>query len=190
METGPLPGRDEECPCRGGPLLKLFAAMGNRSLALDAGGHGRPELPEGWVWTRVGEVSRSIQYGTSDKATDDPSGIPVLRMGNIQDGKPDFTNLKYLPKDWAHRDEFILEGGDVLFSRTNSAELVGKTAVYKGGSPEAVFASYLIRVRVDSSACAPDFLALVINSSYGRGCIRSVVSQQVGQANVNGQSLQ
>ena len=41
-----------------------------------------PQLPEGWVWAGVGQVSRRIQYGTSSKASSDASGIPVLRMGN------------------------------------------------------------------------------------------------------------
>lgn len=101
------------------------------------------EPPEGWVWATAGQISEMIQYGTSDKANLDPSGIPVLRMGNIQDGKLDFSDIKYLPKEWPKVDDFILQDGDALFNRTNSAELVGKTAVYKGSYPKAVFASYI-----------------------------------------------
>jgi type I restriction enzyme S subunit len=147
-----------------------------------------PELPEGWVWVTVNQITEVQQYGTSDKANTEPDGVPVLRMGNIQDGKLDFDDLKYMPKDWPDLDKFILEPGDVLFNRTNSAELVGKTAVYKEFHPKAVAASYLIRVRVNKTY-HPDFLAFYINSSFGRRYIKSVVSQQVGQANVNGTKL-
>ena len=148
-----------------------------------------PDLPDGWVWTRVGEISKMIQYGTSEKAEKNPLGIPVLRMGNIQDGKLVFEDLRYFPKDWPQLNDFILQDGDVLFNRTNSAELVGKTAVYKSHNPTALFASYLIRVRVNKNAYIPDILSFFINSFYGRKYIASVVSQQVGQANVNGTKL-
>jgi len=147
------------------------------------------ELPEGWVWTRVGLISEMIQYGTSEKARKDASGIPILRMGNIQDGKLVLEHLKYLPKDWPQLNDFILRDGDVLFNRTNSAELVGKTAVYKHYHPAALFASYLIRIRVNEEAYDPGVLSFFINSFYGRQFIASVVSQQVGQANVNGTKL-
>jgi type I restriction enzyme S subunit len=130
-----------------------------------------------------------MQYGTSEKANEDPSGIPVVRMGNIQDGTIDFTDLKYLPADTKDIAAYLLEAGDVLFNRTNSAELVGKTAVFRSHHPQAVFASYLIRVRVNSQLYDPNFLSWFINSVHGRRYIASVVSQQVGQANVNGTKL-
>ncbi len=150
---------------------------------------GLPELPDGWVWTNVTTVAELIQYGTSEKAGQSPEGIIVLRMGNIQDGDLNYDVLKYLPADWVQTEEFVLGPGDVLFNRTNSAELVGKTAVYKDHHPQAVFASYLIRVRTNMTAYNPDLLSSFINSCYGRKYIASVVSQQVGQANVNGTKL-
>jgi len=148
-----------------------------------------PELPEGWVWVRVSDITETMQYGTSEKADELTSGIPVLRMGNIQDGLLSFDNLKYYPKSASFVRDFLLRDGDVLFNRTNSAELVGKTAVYKGNHPKAVFASYLIRVQTVKSACLPELLSWYINSIAGRSYINSVVSQQVGQANVNSSKL-
>jgi type I restriction enzyme S subunit len=148
-----------------------------------------PELPKGWVWVRLGEIAEMIQYGTSEKATNKSIGIPVLRMGNIQDGKIIFNDLKYFPKEWPRINEFFLQDGDILFNRTNSAELVGKTAVYKKFHPPAVFASYLIRIKIKKNFYVSDLLSYFINSIFGRQYIASVVSQQVGQANVNGTKL-
>ena len=108
-------------------------------------------------------------------------------MGNIQDGKLDLSSLKFLPKDHNEFPDLLLEKGDVLFNRTNSAELVGKSAVYLGDPAKASYASYLIRVRC--SGLLPELLSRYINSSYGRKWVASVVSQQVGQANVNGTKL-
>ena len=168
----------------------LKAAVEGRLLP---SGHGDAvsvpgELPEGWRWTTVGELSRKIQYGTSEKADLDSAGIPVLRMGNIQEGQLDFNNLKYLPEDAPGVKDLVLDEGDLIFNRTNSAELVGKTAVYKSHHPRATFASYLIRAKLDDTTL-PDYVSYYINSWYGRQYIASVVSQQVGQANVNGTKL-
>ena len=147
-----------------------------------------PGLPEGWTWGTVGQLSSRIEYGTSTKAKSLPSGIPVLRMGNIQDGELSFSDLKYLEDDHPETQKTILSHGDLLFNRTNSAELVGKSAVYKDWHPKACFASYLIRVTFMSDI-APDYVCTFINSRDGRAYIAQVRNQQVGQANVNGTKL-
>lgn len=144
------------------------------------------QIPNSWKWARVGNVCFRLQYGTSEKANNDASGIPVLRMGNIIDGELNFNDLKFFPKNWRDKDEFLLGAGDVLFNRTNSAELVGKTAVFEDHHPSSVFASYLIRAKVAIEIILPKILSYYVNSVFGRMFIKSVVSQQVGQANVNG----
>ena len=147
-----------------------------------------PKLPKGWTWATVEQLSTKIQYGSSKKTEADSNGVPVLRMGDIVDGKIVLNNLKYLPKEHDEFPELLLNKGDLLFNRTNSRELVGKTAVYTGIPNPCSFASYLIRVRfhprIDSM-----IVAYYINSVYGKDWILSVVSQQAGQANVNGTKL-
>ena len=148
-----------------------------------------PPIPDGWAWASVEQLSTRVQYGSSAKTNEDSTGVPVLRMGNIQDGEFDFDKLKYLPKAHDEFPDLLLTSGDLLFNRTNSAELVGKTAVFKDTPHPCSFASYLIRVRF-GSGCVPDFVSYFINSVFGRAWIADVVSQQVGQANVNGTKLQ
>jgi type I restriction enzyme S subunit len=149
-----------------------------------------PSVPKGWCWATVDQLAFDVRYGSSAKTDPDLCGeIPVLRMGNIADGVLSFADLKYLPVGHPEFPELLLEPGDILFNRTNSAELVGKTAVFRGHpTTECSFASYLIRVR-----CLPDvepeYIAQFVNSFTGRSWIASVVSQQVGQANVNGTKL-
>ena len=147
-----------------------------------------PEVPEGWVWATVGQLSSRIEYGTSTKASSVQPGIPVLRMGNIQDGELNFSDLKYLEGDHPETQKTMLGHGDLLFNRTNSAELVGKSAVYKDWHPKACFASYLIRVSFLSDTSS-DYVCTFINSQHGRAYIAQVRNQQVGQANVNGTKL-
>jgi type I restriction enzyme S subunit len=149
-----------------------------------------PVLPDGWTWAAVGQVSRLVQYGSSAKTTEESNGVPVLRMINIMsDGRLNLKDLKYLPPYHKEFPDLLLQTGDLLFNRTNSPELVGKSAVYNGTPSPCSFASYLIRVRT-MEGCSPTFLAFCLNSAWGRSWIKSVVSQQVGQANVNGSKLQ
>jgi type I restriction enzyme S subunit len=107
------------------------------------------------------------------------------------DGELSFSPLKYLPSSHSEFPELLLQPGDVLFNRTNSPELVGKSAVYKGagaGQPEPCsFASYLIRLR--PVGVPSTLLAHYINSPFGRAWVATQVVQQVGQANVNGTKL-
>ena len=147
-----------------------------------------PELPEGWCWATVDQVSTTVKYGSSAKTSLDLEGVPVLRMGNIQEGTLNLERLKHLPLDHSEFPKLLLANGDLLFNRTNSAELVGKTAVYRGRPDPCSFASYLISVRMIRS-CLSGVVANALNSSWGRAWIASVVSQQVGQANVNGTKL-
>ncbi|WP_217690807.1 restriction endonuclease subunit S [Streptomyces sp. KAI-26] len=150
--------------------------------------HASP--PSHWVVQPIGSLARKIEYGTSAKAHTVPTGadVPVLRMGNIQDGRMDLQNLKYLPADNPDTSKLALSDGDLLFNRTNSAELVGKAAVYRSMMGPATFASYLIRCQL-AQGIEPEWVSLCINSPEGRRYINSVAAQQVGQANVNGTKL-
>lgn len=160
-----------------------------RTLSLSASDAVQPLQASHETRRKLRDVATLIQYGSSAKTGDDPEGVPIIRMGNItKDGRIAPENLKYLPPNHAEFPALLLEDGDLLFNRTNSAELVGKSAVYHGSPSPCSFASYLIRVRTREN-CLPDFLAASLNSPYGRRWITSVVSQQVGQANVNGTKL-
>ena len=148
-----------------------------------------PELPVGWVWATVDQVSNRVEYGSSSKTSPSGDGVAVLRMGNIDQGEiARLDDLKYLPADHVEFPKLLLEDGDLLFNRTNSAELVGKTAVYRSQVEPCSFASYLIRVRLIDGVI-PEYVSMVINSGFGRAWIGTVASQQVGQANVNGTKL-
>ncbi len=149
---------------------------------------GLPELPEGWVWATINQLALAQKYGSSAKTNEDSNGIPVLRMGNIQGGELDFYPLKYLPITHNEFPDLFLEDGDMLFNRTNSPELVGKTAVYRSQISPCSYASYLISVKF-TELFMPEFASTYINSAFGRNWVKSVVVQQVGQANVNGTKL-
>ncbi len=131
----------------------------------------------------------AYQYGLSSKATEEPIGIPMLRMNNINNAELDIDDLKYIQIENGQKEKVILDKGDLLFNRTNSKELVGKTAVFELDE-EYTFASYLIRLKLDSTKANVYFINFLFNSSIGRTQIDMISRQVLGQANVNAQELQ
>jgi type I restriction enzyme S subunit len=147
------------------------------------------EIPENWVWCRLGEISSNIEYGTSEKADLNPENTPVLRMNNIQNGILDYENLKYVKRTIPDLPKLYLKNKDLLFNRTNSWELVGKSGVYHGKDDVMTFASYLIRIQFEYSINV-DFINAYINSSLCRTTqLEPEIIQQNGQANFNGTKL-
>ena len=146
------------------------------------------DIPESWCVASIDHLACDVRYGSSSKTNDDKVGVPILRMGNIVDGALDYTKLKYLPKGHKEFPDLLLDDGDLVFNRTNSAELVGKTAVFRDIGKDTSLASYLIRVRLINGVEA-DYVTYIVNSAIGKAWVKSCVSQNVGQANVNGTKL-
>lgn len=177
----------QACPVDLDAAYEAVAGQKRRKAAAAIDWRPDVEVPSHWRWVSVDEVLGVVQYGSSAKTSDASDGVPVLRMGNIQRGELDWGNLKYLPAGHAEFPDLFLEPGDVLFNRTNSFELVGKSAVFRGHEGPASYASYLIRLRC--SGILPGLLVFYLNSPFGRAWVGQVASQQVGQANVNGTKL-
>ena len=147
-------------------------------------------LPSSWCWAQLGMITFLIEYGTSQKSNDDTSHVPVYRMGDIQEGRLFDGRLKYVPPQIDDLPRLFLDPGDILFNRTNSAELVGKAAIYKGTPNTHTFASYLIRVRVPAHHFEPEFINVCFRAPYFRVTqIEPEIIQQCGQANFNGTKL-
>ena len=143
------------------------------------------ELPEGWEWCRLKEVTTELKYGTSEKSSLEGK-IPVLRMGNITtNGTIDYSNIVFSSNEEDIK-EFLLTKGNLVFNRTNSSDLVGKTAIYRGEMP-AIFAGYLIKIAL--LRVNPEYTNLVMNSSYYRKWCYSVKSDAVNQSNINAEKL-
>ena len=144
--------------------------------------------PKGWQVGTIRDVLDSASYGTSERA--EASGeFPVLRMNNItRTGEMVFTELKYMDLKEDQRERYLVRAGDVLFNRTNSADLVGKTAIYREANPMA-YAGYLIRLRVKSKN-EPEYLAAFLNTMYSKRVLRSICKNIIGMANINARELQ
>jgi len=167
--------------------LKLYDDL-IRSLFLQT--FGDPvSNPMGWAEGTIRDLVTEAKYGTSEKSHLTTGKYPVLRMGNITyEGNWDFSDLKYMDLDDNELDKYLVHKGDLLFNRTNSRELVGKTAVYREDKPMA-YAGYLIRVRPNEHANI-EYIAAYLNSAWAKHYLRDKCKSIVGMANINAQELQ
>lgn len=144
--------------------------------------------PKGWPIKQIGDLLDSVNYGTSGKAGSNGE-FPILRMGNVtSDGRIDVADLKYIDLNKVERPKYTVRRGDLLFNRTNSAELVGKTAVFDL-EEEFAFAGYLVRARTNKEA-TPEFISAYLNSGYGKALLRGMAKSIVGMANINAKEMQ
>lgn len=136
----------------------------------------------------IRDIVSEVRYGTSKPATVNGK-YPYLRMNNITyEGKLDLSNLKYIDIPDNEIEKCVVRKGDVLFNRTNSKELVGKTCVFNMDAP-MVIAGYLIRVRLNDKVL-PEYLSTYLNLSYSKKNLFEMCKSAIGQANINAQELQ
>ena len=142
------------------------------------------EIPQGWEWCRLRDVIYPPKYGTSSKSLSN-GDVPVLRMGNIQDGEVVYDKLVFSNNVEDNR-KYLLQDGDLLFNRTNSAELVGKTAIFKGNR-HVIYAGYLILLRPIKTNS--EYLNYIFSSPYVRSYCKEVKTIGVQQCNINAEKV-
>jgi len=139
-----------------------------------------------WKTVLLGEVA-TTQYGTSKKSKE-KGKVPVLRMGNLFNGEIDYEDLVYSDND-EDIHKYNLEKNDILFNRTNSPELVGKTSIFRGYKTPVIFAGYLVRVTANPQIILPEYLNAILNSNHGIRLNNKNVSISGNQANINATKL-
>lgn len=142
------------------------------------------EVPEGWCWTTIGEVSSSILYGVSESAKE-TGAYKLLRITDIQDNKVDWDSVPYTDFTKDKALNYLLQDGDILFARTGAT--VGKSYLVSGLTKDSIYASYLIRVQT-SQLIFPEYIKRFFESGYYWEQI-SLSSVGIGQPNVNGTTL-
>lgn len=136
----------------------------------------------------IRDLVDSANYGTSEKAHLTDGEYPVLRMNNLTyAGGWDFSSLKYVDLDQSSVHKYLVNNGQMLFNRTNSKELVGKTAVYRRDFPMA-YAGYLVRATAKPDADS-EYISAYLNSKHGKAILFGMCKSIVGMANINAQEM-
>lgn len=147
-----------------------------------------PSNPKGWETATIRDIVADVRYGSSRPAVDGGK-YPYLRMNNITyGGELDLTDTKRIDIPDNELDKCTVRRGDVLFNRTNSKELVGKTCVYNRDEM-MVLAGFVIRVRV-TERVLPEFLSAFLNTDFSKQMLLGMCKAAIGQANINAQEMQ
>jgi type I restriction enzyme S subunit len=144
-------------------------------------------VPESWEVVELGDMLKLAQYGLSVKGNDQ-GNYPILRMTNQVNGQIVDRNLQYVEISDADYAKFKVERGDILFNRTNSLDLVGRTAIFDIGG-DFVFASYLIRLQTDEKHLNPFFLNCYFNTDEIQARLKSIATRAVSQSNISASRL-
>lgn len=145
------------------------------------------ELEEKYEKDIVKNILKMAQYGFSNKSSDDGK-YPFLRMGDLQNGKILLNNLKYVNLTDEEFKKYKLQKFDLLFNRTNSFELVGKTSIFEEDI-DMSFASYLVRLRVDEEKLLPYYLNYYLNTKNTQNVLKEMATKAVNQSNINAEKL-
>lgn len=144
--------------------------------------------PKGFNKGKIKDLISEAKYGTSKKA-EEKGSFPYLRMNNLTyEGYMDFSDLKYINLEEKEQEKYLVRERDLLFNRTNSKELVGKTAVFEEKRPMAI-AGYLIRVRTNNQG-NPYYISGYLNSRHGKLVLQNMCKNIIGMANINAQEMQ
>lgn len=142
-------------------------------------------LPNGWAWTRLGDVSSRVQYGYTASADFSADSPRLLRITDIQNGKVNWSSVPGVVAEMEELAGYLLEEGDLLIARTGGT--IGKSFLMEAVPVPAVFASYLIRVS-PLAGVLPGYLRLFASSPHYWVQLYDK-SMGTGQPNVNGTAL-
>ncbi len=143
------------------------------------------DLPDGWTRVTVGKIAQKIHYGYTESATDDPIGPKFLRITDIQNNSVNWDSVPYCRIDEIKQQQYLLKENDLVFARTGAT--VGKSFLIQGDIPDAVFASYLIRIVLEKEINAKFVYTFFQSQSYWMQIHQGKVGS--GQPNVNAKIL-
>lgn len=145
--------------------------------------------PKEWNQATLGAVTTDFRYGTSERCDSENVGLPVLRIPNVIGDELDLSDLKYAELPAAEVARLMLHNGDILFVRTNgNRNYVGRSAVFDLDIPY-LYASYLIRARLDFDRVNPWFVTFYLRTSAGRRAMSPFIRTTAGQSNISVEGL-
>lgn len=151
--------------------------------------HLPAQLPDGWRWVRLGDAIAEATAGFACGERD-ASGTIQLRMNNVDTrGNVVWDEFIRVPATEEQIARYCLQVGDVLFNNTNSVELVGKTALFRGHTEPVLFSNHFTRLRVRPDQLMPEFLAAWLLHQWQAKTFASLCNRWVGQSAVKNDKL-
>jgi type I restriction enzyme S subunit len=148
------------------------------------------ELPEGWIFSTIGECFSDIKNGTTVQQNNEKKGIPISRIETIQKAKFDLNRIQHIENPTSELiKNYQYQIGDIAFSHINSLEHVGKTALYEGNPEVFLHGMNLLRLRIGRPDISPKFAYYFMQTNFFRDEVRSRVGKAVNQVSINKKNL-
>lgn len=166
-------------------MAKLFTA-GTRGEALVETEMGL--VPKSWQVSALRDAVEYIDYGLSEPIpkTAPPNGVKIVSTADIgRDGELYYERIRLIEAAPKQVAKLTLLDGDVLFNWRNSAELIGKTALYESQAEPHIFASFILRIRCDERRCHNQYLKHLLNYYRRLGIFIALSRRAVNQSNYN-----
>lgn len=145
-------------------------------------------MPPDWTVVPLGRIAET-EYGISETASETPNAL-MIGMKHLSNGAIRFTELIPIEVDSPTIEKYRIRERDLLFNRTNSFDLVGKTSIALNVPDDNVlFASYLVRIHLDESRAIPEFVNCFLNSNTGITRVKALATPGVSQYNLNPTTL-
>jgi type I restriction enzyme S subunit len=173
-------------------VIQLLEPLSRNDLQDERRGEEQKEtdfgsIPQSWSLVPIAELTKQMQYGLSVRGGS-TGRFPILRMNCQVDGKVVMRDLQFVDLSDELARDYKVNVGDILFNRTNSYELVGRTAIVEEET-DAVFASYLVRVVADEGKADPRYLNYFLNWDVAQAVLKRLASRGVSQANISAGKL-
>jgi len=148
------------------------------------------KIPGDWEVKKFKEILIEGKLGGNYENAEANTGIPVIKMGNLDRGVIKIEKIQYLPEDEEFNKEDVLKEGDLLFNTRNTLELVGKVAIWKNELPFAVYNSNLMRMKFDDKYVASNwFINYAFNSHPILSQLKGIATGTTSVAAIYGRDL-
>lgn len=130
-------------------------------------------IPEGWMTYSLGDICEDIAYGYTESASEDEIGPKFLRITDIQNYFINWNEVPFCPISDTDHKKYKLDKGDIVIARTGAS--TGVTTIFKEENIDAVYASYLIRYKINRKIANPFFVGYVLKSSLWHNHVNSII---------------
>lgn len=146
------------------------------------------EVPENWVWVRLGSLLKEIKNGTTIKQDKSGNGFSVTRIESLQNQTIDLMRVGTILETEKIKETDWYKSGDITLSHINSIEHVGKTALITDAMLPLVHGMNLLRLRF-FEIYTPDLFQLYSQTYQYKNEIRSRINMAVNQVSINQKQL-
>ena len=148
------------------------------------------EVPDGWCWAKINDVTEFIKNGAQIKQFKGASGIPITRIETISNSELDMARMGYANiTNGAEYKDYYIKDGDILMSHINSRAHIGKCALCNVGENQIIHGMNLLRIRC-SKQILPEYMVYYFRSTTFYNLIEPHIKNAVNQASINITNLQ